>query len=430
MTRRILAVVLVVTALAVVAFFVPAALAIRSSQAREELLELQREASIVAARVPPVGPIDTRVLVPTVDADHRLGLYDRDGTLLGGTGPEPPDQIVELGLRGSFAEGYVGDDVVAVVPLRIRADGTALAMRIEAPRGDLTGTLAGLGLIALAILAVATAVAVWLARRLNRPIDDLRRWAVPNRGDARGEPPAQTGIAELDALRVALIESRTRIEELLRRERSFSSHVSHQLRTPVAAMRVAVETELAAPRADPRVVLEESLGQLDRLESTITSLLALARHAERASSRCDLATVATEAAERWRDAVVAADRELVVQVAPVAAWCGAAAAGHVLDVLIDNALRHGRGPITVRCAQLGERAVVDVADAGATPSATDAFADTDTDSPHGIGLRLARSLAESANGELQLLDAPATTFRLTFPMDVEAPPGRQHPDSG
>lgn len=415
MTRRILIAVLVVTALAVGAFFVPAALAIRSSQEREELLELQREASIVAGRVSPFGPIDVSVLQPIVDQEHRLGLYDRDGTLLGGTGPEPPDQIVRLGLSGNFAEGYVGDDVVAVVPLRIRADGTSLAMRIEAPRGEFARTLVVLGLIAVAILAVSAAVALWLARRLNRPIDDLRRWASSTRIDERGEPPEATGVAELDALRVSLLASRTRIEELLRRERSFSSHVSHQLRTPVAAMRVAVEAELAAPRADPHVVLEESLGQLDRLESTITSLLALARHAGRAAAPCELAPIVSEAVDRWRRIVADAGREIAVTTEPVVAWCDAPATGHVLDVLIDNALRHGRGPITVRCSQLGERALVDVADAGPRPSAADVFADADSDSSHGIGLRLARTLAELADGDLALLDDGTTVFRLTLP---------------
>lgn len=422
MTRRILAAVLVVTALAVAAFFVPAVLAIRSSQEREELLELQREASIVAGRVPPVGPIDTSVLRPIVDEDHLLGLYDRDGTLLGGSGPEPPDRIVQLGLRGNFAEGYVGEDVVAVVPLRIRADGTSLAMRIEAPRGGFVRTLVLLGSIALAILAVAAGVALWLARRLNRPIDDLRRWASSTRIDERGDPPAATGIAELDALRVSLLASRARIEELLRRERSFSSHVSHQLRTPVAAMRVAVESELAAPRSDSRTVLEESLAQLDRLESTITSLLALARHAGRPAAASDLAPIVSEAVERWRRLAAGADRKIDVIGESVVAWCDAVAIGHVLDVLIHNAVRHGHGPIVVRCGRLGERAVVDVADAGATPSAADVFADADSDSSHGIGLRLARSLVESADGALELLERPTTVFRISVPAVLDADP--------
>ncbi|MAT04883.1 MAG: hypothetical protein CL424_07560 [Acidimicrobiaceae bacterium] len=422
MTRRILAAVLIVTALAVVAFFVPAAIAIRSNQERQELLELQREAAIVAGRVPPFGPIDTSVLQPAVDDDHRLSLYDRDGTLLGGAGPEPPDRLVQLGLAGNFAEGYVGEDVVAVVPLRIRGDGSSLVMRIEAPRAEFTRTLVFLGVIALAILVVAAAVALWLARRLNRPVEDLRRWASSTRSEERSTPPEPTGIAELDALRASLIEGRARIEELLRRERSFSSHVSHQLRTPVAAMRIAVETELAAPRGDRTKVLEESLAQLDRLESTITSLLALARHTEHSVTTSDLASVVSEAAQRWRRQAAEVHREIEVTIEPVLAWCDPVAVGHVLDVLVHNAMRHGQGTIRMGCSRLGEHAVVDVADAGPVPSAADVFADVDNDSSHGIGLRLARTLVESAAGELTLLDSPTTTFRLTLPAVLETRP--------
>lgn len=421
MTRRVLGVVVAVTVLAVVAFFVPAALAIKDTQEREELLELQREASIVAGRVPPSGPIDTSILQPIVDSRHRLGLYDRDGSLLGGVGPEPPDAIVRVGIRGSFAEGYVGDDVVAVVPLRLRPDGTSLAMRIEAPRGEYLRSLLVLGAFAFAIIGVAAAVAVWLARRLNRPIDELRSWAAAG-DDEHREPPPPTGIAELDALRHALLDRRSRIEELLRRERSFSSHVSHQLRTPVAAMRVAVESELAAPRSDPTAVLTETLGQLDRLESTITSLLALARHADRPVARSELAPVTTTAVERWRSVARHSDRELAVTTEPIAAWCDGAAVGHVLDVLIDNALQHGRGRVSVRCGPSGDRAIVEVADEGPRPTANDVFADRGGDSPHGIGLRLARTLAESARGRLELVDSPTTTFRLTLPMVLSEPP--------
>jgi len=54
--------------------------------------------------------------------------------------------------------------------------------------------------------------------------------------------------------------------------------------------------------------------------------------------------------------------------------------------------------------------------------ATDVFADTDSDSSHGIGLRLARTLAESAGGRLDLLDTPTTTFRHTLPAALDTAP--------
>jgi signal transduction histidine kinase len=91
------------------------------------------------------------------------------------------------------------------------------------------------------------------------------------------------------------------------------------------------------------------------------------------------------------------------------------AIGHIIDVLLDNALRHGSGPITVAAARRSGSVILDVADVGPTPSSTDAFAERGTDSTHGIGLRLARSLAESSRGSLTLLDGPTTTFRLAIP---------------
>lgn len=422
MTRRILIAVIGVTIVAVVALFVPAAIAMRGSQERQELLELQREASIVAGRVPAAGPIDTSVLQPIVDPDHRLGLYGRDGRLLGGVGPEPPDAIVRAGLRGTFAEGYVADDVVAVVPIRLEPDGSSLAIRIEAPRTGFVDGLLVLGLIAVAIIAIASGIAVWLAHRLNRPIQQLRAWAATD--EEQGvEPPAPTGVPELDALRDALLERRARIDELLRRERSFSSHVSHQLRTPVAALRVAVEAELAAPRPDPTDVLGEALGQLDRLESTITSLLALARHADRTPSRCDLAPVVQDAADRWRPAAATRERTIVVRARPTSAWCDPVAIRHVVDVLVDNALRHGAGTITIEAHGDRERAYVDVHDEGVRPTDDDVFADGSNDSSHGIGLRLARTLVESGRGRLGLTEAATTTFRISLPVPIEALPG-------
>jgi hypothetical protein len=92
--RRILAAVLPTTTLAVVAFFVPAALAIRNSQRRGDLLELQREASIVANRVATLQVDDGAELQAILDAHHPLGIYSVDGLLLVGSGPPIPDRIV------------------------------------------------------------------------------------------------------------------------------------------------------------------------------------------------------------------------------------------------------------------------------------------------------------------------------------------------
>jgi signal transduction histidine kinase len=419
MRRRVLAAVLVTTTLAVIAFFVPAALAIRNSQRRGELLELQREASIVANRLADLAVDDNTELLSILNAHHPLALYSVNGRLLVGTGPAAPDRIVQLAMNGNFAEGYVDGDLVAAVPVSATPAHPPLVVRIEEPSGESTAryvrSLALLAAAGLAIITLAAAVGTWVAARLNRPIDDLTEWA-RSRPSHDVPPPSPTGVEELDSLRSALVDNHTRIEELLARERSFSSQVSHQLRTPVAAMRVAVETELAAPRPDATAVLHESLGELDRLESTISSLLALARHTERELTQCDMLDLARRHVEHWRDPIARQGRAFSVDGEAVSARVDAEAIRHVLDVLLDNALRHGKGDIQVVVSGVDAGAVIDVSDEGASPTDRDPFADSGSDSSHGIGLRLARTLAESWRGRLELRATEHTTFRISVPI--------------
>lgn len=419
MRARLMSVVLVVTVLAVAALFVPAAQAIREAHERGDVLELQREAAIVAARVPPTGAIDAGVLQPIIDSDHRLGLYDHDGNLLGGVGPDPGDALVLTGIAGQFAEARSGDDLVAVVPLRLQDAGSSLVLRIEKPKDESNDqfrrSIVELGAMAAGIVVLAGAVALWLARRLNRPIEELRDWAASPAVGPAPEPPAATGIVELDALRAAIVSGRQQVAELLRRERSFSSHVSHQLRTPVAAMRVAVETELSTPRADPAETLHELLDQLDRLESTVTSLLAVARGGARPPVDCRLDEIVIERVRPWRDAAARSGRAVRVIAPPARVHTEPTAVGHIVDVLLDNALRHGAGTVTVTIDPAA--GTLDVADEGVPPVGRDPFADDrgaeGRAESHGIGLRLARTLAESAHGQLVLTDADTTTFRLS-----------------
>jgi len=418
MTRRVLTVVVVMTALAVIAFSIPALLAIRSAQQRGELLALQQEAVIVASRLTEVAPGDTAGLQAALETDHPLAIYLMNGQLVGGSGPTTPDHIVQLAIAGNFAEGYTHDALVAAIPVEATAAHPALVVRIEEPRSESQKrflTSAGLlGLAGLAIIAVAACVGAWLSRRLNRPIDELTEWA---EAGATDPPPPPTGIDELDSLRSALVDDRLRIDELLARERSFSSQVSHQLRTPVAAMRVAIEAEQAAPRPDSRLVLDESLGQLDRLESTITSLLALARHGAQPIVTCDVARLIERHVSQWNETAQLDDRHLSVVGAAVTATVDPEAIGHILDVLLDNAVVHGAGAIVVTVSRSPDLvwATIDVADEGPRPVSRDVFAEIGNDSSHGIGLRLARSLAESSGGSLSLLDTGTTTFRLNIP---------------
>jgi signal transduction histidine kinase len=417
--RRILATVIAVASLAVFAFLVPTALALRGTIRRSDLLELQREAAIVASRIGATGPVDVGSLGQLIDRDHDLALYDDAGRLVDGHGPPTADNIAMVAVRGLFAEGYVAGDLVVAVPLRPGVNGPGLVVRIREPGAEsdhrIVVRLFWIGLAALGVLTVAGVVGWLLARRLSRPLEQLRDRAGALGQAADLDPPTVTGIAELDALSAAMTDAGARIRELLQRERSFSSHVSHQLRTPVAAMRVAIEAELDAPRPDGREVLEESLLELDRLGSTITSLLALARHDERTSVACDVQTLVGESVDRWAPTFRAVGRTVHRRGAAAHTEIDPAAVTHILDVLLDNALTHGAGDVTISVRQRDERVEVDVADEGRMRRDADPFSEERLDVSHGIGLRLARTLAESANGELAVVAADRTTFRLAVP---------------
>ena len=165
-----------------------------------------------------------------------------------------------------------------------------------------------------------------------------------------------TGIAEIDSLRSALIDDRDRIDELLARERSFSSQVSHQLRTPVTAMRVAIETERQAPRSDSTLVLDETIGQLDRLESTIASLLAFARH-RRARRDCDLLELVTAHSEHWIEPTRLGGRTLTVDGDPMRATIDPKPCATSSTCCSTTLLLHGRAPAPGRrtITRVGQR---------------------------------------------------------------------------
>jgi signal transduction histidine kinase len=419
--RRILATIMLVTAFAVLAFFVPATLSIRSRIQRSDLLELQREASIVATDVAQSGNVPSEsTLDQSLRPGHELAVYRvGDGTKVVGEGPAVADDLVRSAFSGLPIEGYVGGDLVAAAPMR---DGNVVVAvaRVLEPRSEsdarVRRSVLLLGLAGIGIIAVAGVIGALLSRRLSRPVEQLRGFASTIGRDDAGPPPAATGISELDELGGALTDAGDRIRELLRRERSFSSHVSHQLRTPVAAMRVAIEAELDAPRPDSTTVLHESLRALDRLESTIESMLALARHDERSPAWCDVGALVSESADRWRPSYAAAGRDVTVRAATQPGEVDAVAVGHILDVLLENALVHGRGPVVVNVRRNGASIEVDVGDDGPSDPGADPFSEVRVDTSHGIGLRLARTLAESEGGQLRLLEVAPTTFRLSLPV--------------
>jgi signal transduction histidine kinase len=274
--------------------------------------------------------------------------------------------------------------------------------------------------LALVVLVVVTALARARARQVARPLQELAVAADQlGRGDFSVRA-VSSGVSEIDAVSTNLERTARRLGGLLDRERAFSSDASHQLRTPLTAVRIGLESALLTPGADVRAAAEAALDGLDRLEQTVLDLLTLARDTTSPQATTEVGALVSAAGAQWAGALADRDRSLAVDVAPdlPAAAVSPQALRTVLDVLLGNALVHGAGTVRVRVEDAGSAVVVEVADAGEGVT-SDPEAIFRRRSPEargtGIGLALARSLVEADGGRLELTRARPPTFAVLLP---------------
>lgn len=321
------------------------------------------------------------------------------------------------GVTSTFGE--LGDDGVHA---QIRLDDGA-TVDVWAPDGErdrrqlqVVMLIAGLAVVAVAVAALLGGL---LARRLARPLDDLadasRRLGD---GDFTARAP-RSGIVEIDDVATAMDASAERIATMIVAERQFSANASHQLRTPLTALRLRLEEIHELGDTSVRAEAELALRQADRLTEIIGELIALARpDARRHRQPIDLAVLLREHLPLWHQHCADAGRRLVVQLPDhCEALASTGGTVQVVQTLIENALRHGRGTVSLQTHRLGDAVLVTVSDEGHDLSDADTSRlfqrDVSTAGGTGVGLALARALAEADGGRLELVDTRPTRFRLT-----------------
>jgi signal transduction histidine kinase len=233
---------------------------------------------------------------------------------------------------------------------------------------------------------------------------------------APGEGLAADGLAA--DVSVAMNLSARHLQAQLAQVNAFSGQAAHQLRTPLTALGLAIE-ELTMHPETPRQVrvdLVRCRNEVDRLADIISDLLALARRGALPMGQptSDPAEVVLHATHRWASSARAAGRELRVAGTMPACQVGAPAGptSQVLDVLIDNALKHGTGDIEVSVDLLADSVRLRVADEG-TPHGD--LARHASSAGEGLGLALAEKLAVACGGQMVRAQQSTTAFDLLLP---------------
>ncbi len=347
-------------------------------------------------------PIDTSGVELAIPPGGRLVLQQagRTDQVIGpAVGPNPVAKSLPFG---------PGSVITLEVPL--------MAMRTQ----QLQATLIVALLIVLSVGAGAV-VATVTARRLAEPLSDVAdRAAKLGAGDFRSAPH-RYGIPELDRVSDVLDTSAAALAELVQRERELVGDVSHQLRSRLTALHLRLDELAQHPDPSARREALAALEQTEHLTAVLDELLDASRAARAAGAELqDLRDGLTAVAEEWRPALRAAGRSLRVRVPEgLLARVTPTRIREAVGALVDNAIQHGGGTVTLTARATDNSLIIEVGDAGPgvpeelVPHVFDRGVSVGRST--GLGLALARALVEADGGRLELSRARPAVFTIFLP---------------
>lgn len=337
-----------------------------------------------------------------------------------------------IDFRRRFSD-TLGEELLLVTVPIVDQERVVGAVRISVPTGSVQGRVReswlGLALIGVAVIAAGLAVAWVMATSLARPVRRLEAAAERlGRGDLATRAPTG-GPKEIAALARSFNFMADALSANLQAQRDFLANASHQLRTPLTGMKLRLEAirEEGGPTAEEAAKAER---ELDRLNELVDDLLTLARASsiEATGASVDLADVARGAVERWREPAEALGQDLELgRDGQVRVWANSGDLAHVLDNLIENALRYcpPGTRVTVEAGTSDGRAALIVSDTGPgippqdQPRVFERFyrgsRGREAGPGTGLGLAIVAELARHWGGEVRLLDGPGTRIEVSFP---------------
>ena len=280
-------------------------------------------------------------------------------------------------------------------------------------------------------LLLATLAGYALAGAALRPVEEMRRKAAMISAATPGSRlPVPLAKDEVQRLAATLNDMLSRLETAFQHERRFVADASHELRTPLALLKTELELALRHPRS--RAELEDALRsaaeETDRLSALAADLLLIARsdqgglpvNREPLSSGEVLATVA----ERFSARASELGRRIEVEDGDVAFDADPKRVEQALGNLVENALVHGAGTVTLTAARRDEKVELRVADEGAgfpdgfAERAFDRFSRADEArrrSGSGLGLAIVEAIAHAHGGAAGVSSGARTEVWISLP---------------
>lgn len=456
MTRRILASYLTITVIVLVLLMVPLGVFYSQRERERVASDAEHDANVIAtiyedhleagaaldaaAALAYEDRTGARVVVVGIDGISRVDTgasIDRDFS----TRPEIAAALDGIRTSGTRRSDTLGTDLLYVA-VPVASGGTVHgALRLTLDTSDVTVRIRHfwLALVAIAVVVVvAVSLIGWvIARSVTRPLRELTASAARFAGgDLSVNRAPLHGPPEIRVLDDTMAVMAHRLDAVLTTQRAFVADASHQLRTPLTALRLRLEnlqSNLVGSGdlpADPAgaTALEPAIDETVRLTELVTSLLLLARADERpATVVADLAVLVRDRIDTWT--AVAEERSVRldgVSVDSMLVRCVPGAIEQILDNLLDNALAVSPPGSSV-CVEVidgdgvGELRVVDHGpglEDHLKAHARRRFWRGDTTRPGtGLGLAVVDTLASASGGRVALVDTPGggLTVVVEFP---------------